>query len=451
MTNLLFVTGNVFARYALMLAKNMEVNGFKTCFSTNLFPMRRKIAKNGWSKADIFFPNIEAGKKSSVNECGITNSEIKAEMEFVVTKSAILGNQIDLDEDFYKNCNRIINYYDDIVTSRKISAVLMWNYKSFPNNLIKLVCEKRRIKCVFFEEGLFRPAKLTVDPQGLNYENSVPRDKDFFKALDEANEPTLDRELIISDRRILELNRWAKKAAALEEKISLITQPYSRFMNFDQVKRRKTLLKLMSKLDREQDSINLDGRKIIFIPFQVRVDTQIICFSPRIKNMIDLTDAMVTAFRSAQELGYFKDYVLAFKEHPADFGSVAYQDLFSRYAADKDILFLKRYPVNDLIEAAEFVVTVNSTVGIEALQSAKKVLVLGNAFFAIEGLVKINNDLNCLTDDLIAMTTFEPDPLLRHKFIHYVKDIYNVNGDKNSFTGENTRALTQRVIDLVNG
>jgi capsular polysaccharide export protein len=81
-----------------------------------------------------------------------------------------------------------------------------------------------------------------------------------------------------------------------------------------------------------------------------------------------------------------------------------------------------------LIESSQFVVTLNSTVGLESLLLGKPVLTLGQAFFNIEGLV-VHADS---ADEMIRLAKAFPDwPLdarLRQNFLHYMIHEYCIEG-----------------------
>jgi len=107
------------------------------------------------------------------------------------------------------------------------------------------------------------------------------------------------------------------------------------------------------------------GKKYVLLPLQVEEDSQIKLHSP-FKRMQDFINY------AAERL---PDKTIYVKPHPASAGLRA-EDL--RYPANCKLV---RGPIHNLIRNAEFVVTINSTVGVEALSYYKPVIVLGNAFY----------------------------------------------------------------------
>jgi len=107
----------------------------------------------------------------------------------------------------------------------------------------------------------------------------------------------------------------------------------------------------------------------IFFPLQVNKDTQIKNNSPY-SDMYQILDAIVPLIRNTE-------YNLIIKEHPKENTYTSY----SRYRQKNKIFVVKNVNLDKLIEHSEAVVTVNSSVGLQAIEKYKKVMVLGSAFY----------------------------------------------------------------------
>jgi capsule polysaccharide export protein KpsC/LpsZ len=106
----------------------------------------------------------------------------------------------------------------------------------------------------------------------------------------------------------------------------------------------------------------------VFVPFQVEGDSQIIRYSPRIKKMQQLID-YVTAFVPGK---------IIFKRHPKDDpGELKFPDRCKVYNSGT---------THDFLTQCKYVVTINSTVGVEALSYNLPVITLGHAFYGGKGL-----------------------------------------------------------------
>jgi capsular polysaccharide export protein len=118
--------------------------------------------------------------------------------------------------------------------------------------LIKKIALEENVKTIFFENGTL-PNTVTFDPVGVNFNNSVPRDRSFY------------------------LNRLVKSEVVNGSKLKA------------------------TKIE--------DG--YIFVPFQVDYDTQIISHSPWVQNMEDfywILDRLVSSLP--------KTLTIVIKEHP---------------------------------------------------------------------------------------------------------------------------------------
>lgn len=106
----------------------------------------------------------------------------------------------------------------------------------------------------------------------------------------------------------------------------------------------------------------------VFVPLQDETDSQIIHFSPHIKKMQQLVD-YISAFIPGK---------IIFKIHPRfDPGELIIPVHCKLY---------RSCTTHDFLERAQYVVTINSTVGIEALTYYKPVITLGNAFYEGRGI-----------------------------------------------------------------
>jgi len=222
------------------------------------------------------------------------------------------------------------------------------------------------VRPYFFENGLL-PDTTTLDPHGVNYLNSMPRDAAFYR-------------------------EYAQQQSTGERyKVTLIP--------------RKARIA-------EQVAICLPER-FVFIPFQDDRDTQVRLFSPWVRDMRGLFSL---GERFANEFGL----TVVFKEHPSS--KHEYPDLHAR--ANDHLIFANGNSTEELIRKSQFVVTVNSTVGLESLLCSKPVMTLGQACYNIEGLVvqasSENNAMRLVRD----YPHWPLDESVREGFILYLKNEY---------------------------
>lgn len=255
-----------------------------------------------------------------------------------------------------------------LLDRERATTLVMWNGSHRYCQLL-LALAPTDCKTFFFENGLL-PNTTTLDAKGVNYRNSVPREANFYLSY-QAPEATEPADITLVPR-----------------------QP------------RNTGL----------TPIVLPER-FVFIPFQDDRDTQVRLFSPWIKDMREM-------FALGERLAKDTGITVVFKEHPSSRES--YPELHQR--THERLLFANGNATQELIESSQFVITLNSTVGLESLLLGKPVLTLGQAFFNIPGLVM---HADC-ADEAVSLVNAFPDwPLdvrLRHNFLRYIAQEYCIQG-----------------------
>ncbi len=241
---------------------------------------------------------------------------------------------------------------------------VFWNDAKFHQAIGITAVKNLGKQTLFFENG-FLPHTTQMDFQGVNAANSVPGDLAFYKRL------SFD------------------KACALPKRL--------------QVRQSK------KQTHKHADTL---PEKYIFVPFQVAYDTQIVQYSPWVKDMYQLFEIIKTC---AAHTGLH----FVIKEHPSDRVS-NYQALYG----SSDKVSFSSDETQKLIENAEAVLTINSTVGIEALLFEKRVIVLGEAFYAIEGIVKTAGSVDEVIGILQNLDNWKADGETIEKFLKYLQCDY---------------------------
>ncbi|MBQ0785622.1 MAG: hypothetical protein KBT66_15445 [Amphritea sp.] len=280
-----------------------------------------------------------------------------------------------------------------LVYSRELSTsnadkMVIWNGLKYRQLIAIAAARGLNIQCIFMENGLL-PGYTTLDAKGINYVNSVPRAPSFF------------------------LNYKRTGPHSLIE--AAPSQIYSG----------------------KPETLPND---YFFIPFQVNTDSQITRFSPWIKDMYDLVQMInqvsITMGKSSPEL--------VFKLHPA---SDEDYSLLIKGIRNTKIHFLtdNKITTNELIHHAKAVITVNSTVGIEALLANRKVIVLGNAFYNIEGLtLKAVSDQE-LIEAIDTIDGWQLNKLLRENFFSYLAEEYQLPGRWQECSDEHLEITASRI------
>ncbi len=249
-------------------------------------------------------------------------------------------------------------------------AIGVWGGQSVDTRAALEAARDHGVPSYVFECGLL-PNTTTCDPEGVNFENAIPRYPRFYA------------------------NYSARATHPLPD----------------------TLIARASH--HRDDAIELP-QDYFFIPFQVRLDSQVLLYSPWIRDMTHLFDVIVEAARNA--LGA-SNTALVFKLHPSC--RQHYRALQDAAARDPRIHFANGNSTDELVRQARGVITINSTVGIEALLLNRPVLTLGQACYAIPGVCDSASSVAVVSrwmQQIEAGRT--PDAPHRDAFLRYLANEY---------------------------
>ena len=245
----------------------------------------------------------------------------------------------------------------------------MWNGKKFRQAILALALPAYQKQGLYFETGPL-PGMSVIDSKGINFASSIPREVEFY----------LNHSMVgdVSD------TLYPSKT----EKPSTLPETY------------------------------------IFVPFQVVEDSNIYLFSPWVRDMRQLFLLCKTIGETVKkEQG--KTLTFIFKEHPSC--DEQYDDLKIQQTAQ--LRFENKMDTSVLIEHANAIITINSTVGLEGLMARKKVLVLGGAQFGIEGISYPVSSESVLLDYLSRLDSLEVNDQAIAHFIDCLKHDYAIAGN----------------------
>lgn len=267
-------------------------------------------------------------------------------------------------------------------------ALVVWNGLKFRQRIVVHAARKQGLQPVFMENGLL-PGTTTMDFQGINYLNSVPRSGNLLLA---ACPPPYQ-------------DLWIP--ATIAERPPNLPDHY------------------------------------IFIPFQVNTDSQIVLFSPWIKDMFALTDALLKA---ELELGAAMPTIIL-KTHPAC--PTDYSQLQERLCQESQrIRLLTEGNTAELITHADAIATINSTVGIEAIIANKPLLVMGQAFYNIPELALSVSSATTLGLALQELSSFSANADVRLALLNYLKQFYQIPGRWQDPDQKHLNEVARRLMNI---
>ncbi len=218
---------------------------------------------------------------------------------------------------------------------------ICWNGVRGHRRLFMDVAQDLGLTHLYMEESPI-PGRITCDLAGVNFENSLPRRMDFYRAWQGMSG--------------IDAQAWRDLSTQLVARQTV--HPYTA---------------------QEQRDISGEG-KYIFCPLQVPTDSQVVSFGGRFKSMKTYVQELCDAAQSLP-----RGWHLRIKEHPSS--QVTFQDIIAQNASKK----LKLDNKTDTflqVKHAQSVMTLNSSVGIQSFYFDKPVMTLGQAFWDFGGLAE---------------------------------------------------------------
>ena len=179
------------------------------------------------------------------------------------------------------------------------------------------------------------PGRITLDPSGVNAESSIPQDPAFFRSV-----PLTD---------------WRAMGAGLTARPS-------------------------RRADVQQSTAALPDTPFLFCPLQVPDDSQVRLFAGWTKDYAGFIAALAEACQHLPQ-----GWHLRLKEHPSAKTSLA--PLLAPLLATGRAVLDNATDSFAQLAASQGVVTLNSSMGLQAFFHDKPVIILGRAYFALPGLV----------------------------------------------------------------
>lgn len=262
---------------------------------------------------------------------------------------------------------------------KKVSfqCVGVWNGHRLPEMAIKMAAARAGLKVAHFENGLI-PDSTTMDFSGVNDRNSLPRKPGFY----------LDY---------------------FEHLNGQLFTPHADRLTPRAPHRSKLKAEKMARPE---------GKRFIFVPFQVGFDSQVLVNSHLVRSMGEFYELLGEALAACED----KDLIFVIKEHPSD--PASYKELYFR---NPRIVFSNE-STEELIRCAEAVLTINSSVGLESLLLGKKVIVVGEACYKIDGLVQSVLSLKDLVSAIDRVESWSPNVMVVKGYLSYLRQVYVIKG-----------------------
>lgn len=288
-------------------------------------------------------------------------------------------------------------------STRPETVAIAWNGLVSSRRIFMQAARDAGAPTLFLERGPL-PQTLTADPVGVNFRNGLPRESGPYLAW-LATHPEHD-------------GAWRPVADGLRQRPATARHP-----------------------TRNRPPPPLDT-PFVFLPLQKQGDTQLRFFG---KACTGVRETVGFVAASARHLP--PGWHIRLKQHPSD--KAKFPDLLDGHAA------LPIYLDNDTdtfqqVRASRLVLTVNSSVGLEAMMLGARVAVMGDAFWAVRGAVADASSSDAL-DKLLGDPEAAPaDAAIRNALLSFLVAEYYPRGERDaqgrvSFSSEDLEKLHCRI------
>lgn len=261
--------------------------------------------------------------------------------------------------------------------SRNPDAVAVaWNGLNGTRNVFMEAAKDAGNKTLFFELAPFVD-RITIDPQGVNFSNSLPRKKDPYLA-------------------------WAAINA---------TDPKGWHKLRDTITQRKPLSTVF-----EVNGSYPITQPFIFVPLQVPGDSQLRIYGGAFNTVERFVATILEAAEHCP-----KGWHIRIKEHPS-------AKPFVWEAIEKagcvNVVLDNATDTFEQVRQANLIVTVNSSVGLEAMFFEKPVVACGDCFWAFEGIAVSAKTTKEIANVLLQPDAVTFDPHARGAFLNFIEQSY---------------------------
>lgn len=322
---------------------------------------------------------------------GIYLRDQKNTVHYFCRKSHLRNNFIRYGFEAYSNFNSNLSY----------DTVLFWNAT---NTFEKKYFESQtKTKCWYFENGYWQGETIQLNRGGVNFEadyaNLSPDEILKFSYTKKDLHPTtftpvIDQKVYVVPYAILSVkNIFIGNIKIFYKSISCII--------------RKKLAAFIFKLSKLEAS---PAGEFVFFPLQVNSDTQLIYNSPyeSMRQVVGLLQKKMD-----------KKIRIVIKKHPKEFE-------FYTIPQDERTEVYKKINLENAMLQSDYVITINSSVGFQALEKGKKVLHLGNSFYEnFPGVVKCDLLKDNLTEKISELERLSVDwEIVSKLFLHFRHAIF---------------------------
>jgi capsular polysaccharide export protein len=305
-------------------------------------------------------------------------------------------------------------FYLDIFAKESIDCIVNWNLGYGFQHIGHLLAKKLGIKTLVMEGGLFRPYTLTIEPEGVNAFS-------MMRQWDGTNEIQVQEVAAFEKFRNVYL---ADKENEPINTSSLTPPPRSTFERFKKELKQRFIYNLFDSETYHHHWLKRFFKTALrgvladrsFVPPRGgRVFTFFLSsvYDPQLD--IPTHDTITKHLRAVLDgFQLFRrshpEFWLLIKEHPLDESRSLFWDLYKQN--NKENVRWTIQSVKQLISFSDGIITINSTLGIDALMRKKPLICLGNSCYRHDGITVPCSELfsaESITTALEQLAIFRPD------------------------------------------
>jgi len=425
---LYFVVADIFVPFFLRVGQHVQAQaGLKPLYLSFL------PRDNTWLKQQV--PTVLPRDVYTLDDVVVRSDLIDAgkALDLLAFMRAKHGGDEDL---WIQRLNRVASYVHTLLAQNDIRVVVIWNGEDFVGRVLTMLARQRGIPTLFFENGYF-PNTLQSDTQGINSSSSLVG-KPFERLREEC---TGQAARLAPPATLVEVTPL-KQTDLLNSAVKRITDPryYKRFPE-----QRGSSWRQKKQLERAKKKVPADNitlpEQFVFVPLQVHDDTQVLLNCRHFNTVEAFFECAYEAIK--RNLG--PEMKIVVKEHPEDLCRYSYGDFRKKFP---DVIWLKKFDVDKLLDQASMVVLINSSVGLQAVRRNKPTVVFGDSFYSRDEVAFCVHDLDKV-DEVFARAKRGIDASMGAHiqfFIQYLETVYFFKGSWKTVEAECVASAASRVL-----